>query len=100
MCRHFSGPLIAYTRKNLFPSPRRRPDQMCRNPGVLTYEWTKNGGRPQMSSELRQKFHCESGDSSPTKVGSRKKTRDGPEHITLLARRRNDALMCLLKTGF
>ena len=26
-------------------APQRGPDRMCRSPGVLTYDWTKNGGR-------------------------------------------------------
>jgi hypothetical protein len=27
------------------PWPRRWPDGMCRNPGMLTYDWTKNGAQ-------------------------------------------------------
>jgi len=26
-------------------APQRGPDRMCRSPGVLTYDWTKNGGQ-------------------------------------------------------
>jgi putative transposase len=36
-----------------FPSPRRGKVRMCRNPGVLTYDWTKNGEQVNRPSHGR-----------------------------------------------
>src|SRR5258708_39456230 len=41
-CRRATG--VSPPRRS-FPSSRHGPDRMCRNPGVLTYDWTKNGGQ-------------------------------------------------------
>ena len=42
-----------------FPSPRRGKVWMCRNPGMLTYDWTKNGGQvTSLTPKICMNWRC------------------------------------------